>query len=154
MLHSRYPGLTCSVARALEVIGERWSLLIVRDALRGVTRFEDFQRSLGLARNVLTARLDHLVSEGVLVRTPYGPKGSRSEYELTDKGRELGIVVIGLSNWGDRHYANPAGPPRSFEHPDCGGPVRAQLVCDHDHEIVAPADVRIVAGPGLPADRQ
>jgi len=125
MLHSRYPELTCSVARALEVIGERWSLLIVRDAVRGVTRFEDFQRSLGLARNVLTARLDHLVCEGVLVRTPYGPTGSRNEYELTDKGRELSVVVIGLSNWGDRHYANPGGPPRKFEHLDCGGPVRA-----------------------------
>src|SRR5687767_5629639 len=134
MLHSRYPSLSCSIARALEVVGERWSLLIVRDAMRGVTRFEDFQRSLGLARNVLTARLEHLVSEGVLARTPYGPKGSRSEYELTQKGRELMVVVVGLNNWGDRHYPHPDGPPRKFQHADCGGPVVADLVCGEHSE--------------------
>jgi len=149
MLHSRYPGLVCSVARALEVIGERWSLLIIRDALRGVSRFEEFQRSLGLARNVLTARLDHLVGEGVLARKPYGTTGSRMEYELTEKGRELGTVVIGLSNWGDRHYPNPSGPPRRFEHAECGSAVEAALICTREHQRVEDRRLRIVAGPGL-----
>lgn len=150
MLHSRYPRQVCSVARALEVVGERWSLLIVRDALQGMRRFEDFQRSLDIARNVLAARLDHLVAEGVLARRPYGPSGHRQDYELTEKGRQLAIVVTALLNWGDRYYPDPSGPPRLVEHNDCGGPVVAALVCSKDGRRLTGPDLSMLPGPGLP----
>lgn len=151
MLHSRYPDQVCSVARALEVVGERWSLLIVRDALQGVRRFDEFQRSLGIARNVLTARLEHLVTEGVLERQPVGGHQRRRAYELTEKGRQLAVVVTALMNWGDRHYPAPGGPPRRLEHDHCGGPVEAGLICSLDGEHVTGPDLTILPGPGQPS---
>lgn len=150
MLHSRYSDQVCSVARALEVVGERWSLLIVRDALQGVRRFEDFQRSLNIARNVLTARLEHLVAEGVLVRRPYGPTGRRHGYELTEKGRQLAVTMTALMNWGDRYYPAPGGPPRRVEHDACGGSVVAAMICSTDGQRLTGADLSILPGPGLP----
>jgi DNA-binding HxlR family transcriptional regulator len=144
MLHSRYPELACSIARALEVVGERWSLLIIRDSLRGVTRFDDFQRSLGVARNVLTARLEHLTNEGVLSRKPYGPSGSRNEYELTAKGQELGTIVIAMMQWGDRHYPDDHGPHRVAKHVQCGGTVEVIAVCQKDGERVSGPQVQMV----------
>ncbi|MGH3713708.1 MAG: winged helix-turn-helix transcriptional regulator [Micromonosporaceae bacterium] len=150
MLHSRYPDQVCSIARTLEVIGERWSLLIVRDALAGLSRFEEFQRSLGVARNVLSARLEHLVAEGVLARTPYGPSGRRQAYRLTDKGRELATPVIALMSWGDRHYLAPGGPPRQVEHAGCGGEIEPRLVCADDGRAVGVSDVKVLPGPGWP----
>lgn len=154
MLHSRYPNQVCSIARALEVVGERWSLLIVRDALQGVRRFEDFQRSLDIARNVLTARLDHLVSQGVLMRRPYGPTGRRHGYELTEKGRQLAVAVTALMNWGDRYYPAPGGPPRRVEHIDCGSPVVVAMICSKDGQRLTGPDLSILPGPGLQGSDQ
>ena len=111
MLERTYDAEVCSVARALEVVGERWTLLIVRDAFHGVRRFEDFQRRLGLARNVLTDRLQRLCALGVFERVRYQERPGRHEYRLTDMGRDLWPVIIALRAWGDRHMA-PAGPPR------------------------------------------
>ncbi len=141
MLDRTYPDQVCSIARSLEVVGERWSLLIVRDAFLGVSRFSDFQRSLGIARNVLTQRLGHLVEEGVLERSEAG-------YVLTRKGRELAPALHQLLKWGDRHYA-PAGPPRLTLHRDCGGRVEGDMVCERCGEHVRPGAIELVRGPGM-----
>src|SRR3954451_818945 len=130
MLGRTYDNQVCSIARALEVLGERWTLLIVRDAILGVHRFDDFQRSLGLARNVLTDRLGRLVDAGILERVPYQEHPVRHEYRLTPMGRELGLPVIGLMHWGDRHLAGPDGAPRLTQHRTCGGAVRPALTCE------------------------
>src|SRR6266511_5373666 len=107
MLQRTYKNQNCSIARALELVGERWTLLIIRDAFLGLRRFDQFQRSLGVARNVLTDRLNRLVEEGILRRVPYQERPVRFEYRLTDKGRELWPVMMTLMQWGDRHYIEP-----------------------------------------------
>ena len=112
MLQRDYPGQVCSVARALEVIGERWTLLILRDAVLGLERFEEFQQDLGIATNVLTSRLKRLTDEGVLDRVPDPERPGRHRYVLTDKGAQLGPALIVLLKWGDSHYPAPGGPPR------------------------------------------
>jgi DNA-binding HxlR family transcriptional regulator len=147
MLGRTYDNQVCSIARTLEVLGERWTLLIVRDAILGVHRFDDFQRSLGVARNVLTDRLGRLVDAGILEREPYQEHPVRHEYRLSPMGRELGLPVIGLMQWGDRHLAGPAGPPRLARHSDCGDPIRLAPVCD-SCGAVPPGEVDLVAGPG------
>jgi DNA-binding HxlR family transcriptional regulator len=106
MLKRDYDGQDCSIARALEIVGERWTLLIVRDALLGVRRFDEFQQSLGIARNVLTDRLNRLVEEGILDRVRYSERPERFEYRLTDKGRDLGVALGGLKQWGDKHRSD------------------------------------------------
>src|SRR5437867_613179 len=102
MLKRDYEGQNCSIARTLELVGERWTLLIVRDALLGLRRFEQFQESLGVARNVLTDRLNRLVEEGILERVRYSERPERYEYRLTLKGADLNIAIVGLRQWGDR----------------------------------------------------
>jgi len=129
VLHRTYPTQNCSIARALEVIGERWTLLIVRDAILGLRRFDDFQESLGVSTNVLASRLRGLCEEGILRRQSDIERPGRPEYVLTDKGRELAPALITLMKWGDRHYAGPAGPPRLTLHSGCGGTVSLTLEC-------------------------
>jgi DNA-binding HxlR family transcriptional regulator len=141
VLDRTYPDQVCSIARALEVVGERWSVLIVRDAFLGRERFCEFQRSLGIARNVLSQRLGHLVDEGVLEHADDG------RYLLTRKGRELAPALHQLMKWGDRHYA-PDGPPRLTLHRDCGGEVGADMVCARCGEHVRPGAIELVRGPG------
>ena len=121
VLQRDYPDQVCSIARSLEVVGERWTLLILRDAVLGLTRFEEFQESLGIASNVLTNRLKLLCDEGVLERVPDPQRPGRPKYVLTDKGRELAPALIVLMKWGDRHYPTPGGPPRLTLHAGCGG---------------------------------
>src|SRR5436853_2887738 len=111
MLPRTYPDQHCSIAGTLELIGQRWTLLVLRDAFLGVRRFDDFQRDLGVARNVLAARLGRLVDEGVFERVAYQERPERFEYRLTEKGRDLWPVTMALLRWGDRHYATE-GPPR------------------------------------------
>src|SRR5919197_5982231 len=117
----------CSVARTLEVVGERWTILILRDALIGVRRFDQFLNRLGIARNVLTDRLNRLVDNGILERVAYQERPLRHEYHLTRKGRELTPVIVTLMEWGDRYLAGDDGPPVTIEHRDCGGHVVSQL---------------------------
>src|SRR4051794_31903648 len=148
MLGRSYEGQVCSIARSLEIVGERWTLLVLRDAFRGKRRFEDFQRSLGIARNVLTERLGRLVDEGVLERRAYSERPLRHEYRLTDKGRDLWPVVHALVTWGDR-YAAPDGPPRRFYHRDCGGVVSAHRTCARCGAELELRDVRAEPGPAL-----
>ena len=145
MLDRTYPAQVCSIARTLEVVGERWSLLIVRDAFLGVSRFSDFQRSLEIARNVLTQRLEHLVAEDVLEHHEDGA------YVLTRKGRELAPALHQLMKWGDRHYPRPEGPPRLTLHRDCGGQLDAAMLCDRCGRQARFSELEVVPGPGLAA---
>jgi DNA-binding HxlR family transcriptional regulator len=105
VLNRTYAGQDCSIARALEIVGERWTLLIVRDVLGGLRRFDELQQSLGIARNVLAVRLDRLVEEGVLDRVPYCERPPRYEYRLTRKGRDLEAALTALRRWGDQLVA-------------------------------------------------
>jgi DNA-binding HxlR family transcriptional regulator len=130
MLGRTYDEQVCSIARALEVLGERWTLLIVRDALCGIHRFDDLRDSLGLARNVLADRLKRLVAAGVLERIAYQQRPERFEYRLSATGAELALPIVALMQWGDTHTPEPGGPPRQTRHRDCGGEPRAALVCD------------------------
>ncbi|WP_412742777.1 winged helix-turn-helix transcriptional regulator [Krasilnikovia sp. MM14-A1004] len=152
MLGRTYEDQVCSVARTLEVLGERWTLLVVRDALNGLTRFEEFQHSLGVARNVLADRLKRLVEAGVLEKVRYSDRPERFRYELTPKGRELGVPILSLMHWGDRHLAGPDGPPRLTRHHDCGGDLHARLVCDRCERPVPSSDMDLSYADWVPQD--
>src|SRR5712672_3423707 len=106
MLKRDYEGQNCSVASALEIVGERWTLLIIRDAFAGLSRFEEFRESLGLARNVLTDRLEKLVEHGIFERVPYGDRADRFDYRLTQKGLDLHVALVGLRQWGDKYLCD------------------------------------------------
>jgi DNA-binding HxlR family transcriptional regulator len=150
VLQRDYPNQVCSIARSLEVVGERWTLLILRDALLGIERFEDFQDKLGIASNVLTNRLKLLCDEGVLERVPDPQRPGRPKYVLTDKGRELAPALIVLIKWGDRHYPTPGGPPRLTLHAGCGGDVGADFRCERCGKPVGRGEIELVPGPGAP----
>ncbi len=143
MLRRTYDGQVCSIARTLEVVGERWTLLIVRDALRGVSRFDGFLSCLPIARNVLSDRLNGLVDHGVLERVPYQDRPPRHEYRLTTKGRRLAAVLVALMEWGDLYLAGEAGPPSVAEHNGCGGRVSTHLACEGCAEEVDSTEVSI-----------
>jgi DNA-binding HxlR family transcriptional regulator len=151
VLRNDYPGQICSVAKSLEVIGERWSLLIVRDVMNGNRRFGELQNSLGVARNVLSARLQRLVDEGILERRAYQESPPRYEYFLTEKGLDLWPALIALLHWGDKYSAGPAGPPALIVHKDCGGEVNDRGICTGCGKILTARDARQVAGPGFEA---
>jgi len=138
----------CSIARTLDVVGEWWTLLIVRDAFRGTTRFDDFQASLGMARSVLTARLRKLTEAGVMERRAYAEHPPRYEYRLTEKGRALFPVIAALIHWGDEWAPVPAGPPVVFVHETCGNVTQPMLTCPHCHGEVSTSNVRSEPGPG------
>ena len=141
MLGRLYETQNCSAARALEVVGERWSLLIVRHALfRNVTRFSDFQRSLGIARNILAARLDWFVEQDLMQRRASTDDPNHQEYVLTEKGRELQPIIVALTHWGDR-WAAQGAPPVVLRHACCGGPVRQQNLCQRCDQPVDDQDV-------------
>jgi DNA-binding HxlR family transcriptional regulator len=150
VLNHEYPGQTCSIAESLEVIGERWSLLIVRDVLNGNRRFGELQESLGVARNVLSARLQRLSAEGILERRPYQQNPERFEYFLTEKGLGLWPALIALLNWGDRYSSNPAGPPKIIVHKECGGTVSDRGICEECGQVLNARDARQIPGPGSP----
>jgi DNA-binding HxlR family transcriptional regulator len=128
MLPRTYEGQNCSIAKALELLGERWTMLVIRDAFRGARRFEDFAQRLDIARNVLTARLVLLVEQGVLERVPYQERPERFEYRLTEKGLDLWPTIVSLLQFGDRYYA-PDGPPVVLRHRGCGGEVDDRRMC-------------------------
>ena len=151
MLGKTYDTQVCSIARTLEVVGERWSLLIVRDALfAGVTRFSDFQHNLGIATNILTARLDGFVAAGIMERRQYSKQPEQYEYRLTDKGRDLAAALIALTEWGDR-WAAPGEPPILYSHAGCGAAITQQAVCASCGPVHDPAEVQAQLGPGMPA---
>ena len=131
-----FDEMNCSIARALDVIGEWWTLLVVREAFRGVRRFDGFVERLGIAPNILTARLRRLVEHGILEERPYQERPPRVEYRLTAKGRDLYPTLVALMQWGDR-WVLPGGARVEVRHRDCGAPVRAELRCEHDHAVAA-----------------
>ncbi len=145
-----FSDMHCSVAQCLEVVGEWWSLLIIRDAFLGVTRFDDFQARLGISRNVLNQRLVALVQDGVLVKAPYSEHPPRHDYRLTDKGKDLWPVLTTMRQWGDK-YAAPDGPPLELVHERCGAISQARMTCSACGEPIGARDVRAVPGPGAVA---
>jgi len=145
MLKRDYEGQVCSIARALEVVGERWTLLIVRDAFLGLRRFDEFQESLGIARNVLTDRLNRLVDEGILERVRYSERPERFEYHLTPKGRDLQIALAGLRQWGDKYLSEK--PPRMLRRKSDRKQVVAAFV-PKGSPALRPDEIESVPGPG------
>jgi DNA-binding HxlR family transcriptional regulator len=151
MLGKTYDSQVCSAARALELVGERWSLLIIRDALfAGATRFNDFLR-LGVATNILKTRLDGFVEAGIMEHRLTSRNPDHHEYLLTDKGRQLAPVIVALTQWGDR-WAAPGGPPILYVHSVCGDPITVQTTCAGCGQVHDPAEVHVRPGPGMPAD--
>jgi DNA-binding HxlR family transcriptional regulator len=147
MKRTQLGHMACSLARTVDVIGEWWTPLILRDLFAGITRFEDLRRDLGIASNVLTDRLGTLAAHGVVERRLYQQAPARWEYVLTDKGRDLFPVILGLVRWGDRWQA-AAGPPAMFVHHRCGEPAGARIVCAQCGEELKAEDVTAIAGPG------
>jgi DNA-binding HxlR family transcriptional regulator len=145
MLNRDYEGQNCSIARALEVIGERWTLLIVRDVFLGLRRFEQFQENLGIARNVLTDRLNRLVEEGILERVRYSERPERYEYRLTQKGRDLNLALAGLRQWGDKYRSEK--PPVLLRRKADKKPVVAALV-PNGTDVLRAEELELVPGPG------
>lgn len=140
--------MACSIARTLDVIGEPWSPLILRDVWVGISRFEQIQDDLGISRKVLTERLNHLVEQGVLERRPYDRR-PRYEYVLTRKGAELVDLLMVMKGWGDRWLAGEAGPPVLYRHHACGEIADVELRCDHCGEPMRAGDVDLLPGPGV-----
>ncbi|MFX0577681.1 winged helix-turn-helix transcriptional regulator [Nocardia nepalensis] len=135
------------VQRVVDVLGDRWTILLIREAFFGVHRFSDFARNIGIKnRNLLTGRLRDLVELGIFERTDTGP--GRVDYRLTDRGRDLYAVLVTMMSWGDRHLAGPEGPPLILEHRPCGHPATPTLICGHCHEPLDPRDVDPKPGPG------
>ena len=145
-----YDSANCAIGATVEIIGERWTFLVLREAFNGVRRFDDMQRRTAMPRQVLSRRLSRLVDEGLLRKMPYQNSGQRSrdEYRLTDKGLDLYPVLVALMEWGDRYAVGPAGPPVLLSHRDCGEPVRLQLTCEAGHVLESAREATPVPGPG------
>jgi DNA-binding HxlR family transcriptional regulator len=143
-----FSEMDCSVAQTLEIVGEWWSLLIVRDTFLGIRRFEDFQRHLGIARNVLTERLQRLVDEGILERRAYQANPERFEYRLTEKGVDLYPVIVALMQWGDKWASGDEGPPVVLTHKACGHEGLPVLTCAQCGEETTARDMRYHVQPG------
>jgi DNA-binding HxlR family transcriptional regulator len=148
MLKRDYEGQLCSIARTLEIVGDRWTLLVIRDVVLGNHRFDQLLTSLGVASNVLTDRLSRLAAEGILERVPYSERPDRFEYRLTEKGRELGPPLLALMQWGDRYVSDK--PPRIARRRSDRSPVSVRLLAA-DGSIVPSGEVELVPGPGLRA---
>ncbi|MET7464670.1 helix-turn-helix domain-containing protein [Nonomuraea sp. NPDC005501] len=140
----------CSIERTLEVVGEKWTFLVLREAFRGVRRFADMQAATGAPRQVLSARLARLVEEGLLRKEPYREPGQRQrdEYRLTDKGRDLYPLLVALMHWGDKYLADAGGPPILLTHRDCGAAIELHLRCEEGHDVAGPRQVTALPGEG------
>ncbi|MEU3185594.1 helix-turn-helix domain-containing protein [Streptomyces sp. NPDC006923] len=145
-----HPMENCSIARTLEVLGEKWTFLVLRDAFRGVRRFEDFIAQTGIPRQVLSNRLSALTSRGILSKQTYREPGvrPRAEYVLTAKGSDVYPVLVAMRQWGDRYEADPEGPPLVMLHRDCGAAVLAHLRCADGHPVTSADEVTHRPGSG------
>jgi DNA-binding HxlR family transcriptional regulator len=146
MLNREYDQI-CSLARSLEILGERWTLLVIRDVFQGKRRFAEIQQDLGVARNVLSNRLARLVDEGILEKRPYSEHPPRHEYFLTEKGLDLWPVIISMMHWGDR-YLSEQGPPVVIRHKECDGEVDDRGFCTACGERLDARDAYARFGPG------
>lgn len=152
MRKASFARMNCSVAQTLEIIGEWWTLLILRDCFFGIRRFDEFVDRLGIARNVLTNRLDTLVAAEILERRPYDEARGRYDYVLTDKGRALWTVMTALREWGDEWILGEGNEPVQLEHRSCGNLTHTHMTCDACGETLDARSVRAVAGPGASPD--
>jgi DNA-binding HxlR family transcriptional regulator len=148
MRHNTLAHQNCSIGWAASILGERWTLAILREAFSRTRRFEDYQRNLGIARNMLADRLRSLVEEGVLERRPYQERPARYEYRLTQKGLDLYPALIALMQWGDKYVSAESGPPVELEHKGCGKISRPQLTCSECGDPIGARDMRALPGPG------
>ena len=140
-----FAAMRCPVARAMAVLGERWTMLILREAFAGTTRFDAFAANLGIAPNILSTRLGQLTGHGLLDRVP---EGGRHAYRLTDRGRDAFALYLAIRDWGARHFSGPEGPPTMMIDRGSGEPVRAPTPVRADGTPIGPDDVRIRPGPG------
>jgi DNA-binding HxlR family transcriptional regulator len=147
MQRTTFGDMACSIARTLDVIGEPWSPLILRDIWVGLNRFDRIQADLGISRKVLTERLNHLVERGILTRRPYDQR-PRYEYELTEQGTELLELLMVMVAWGDKWLAGPAGPPVLYRHHACGRTSHVALSCAACGQPMHPGDIDLLPGPG------
>ena len=147
MQRTNFGEMVCSIARTLDVIGEPWSPLVLRDVWVGINRFDQLQADLGISRKVLAERLNHLVEQGVLERRPYDTR-PRYEYVLTEKGADLVDLLMVMRNWGDKWLAGEAGPPVLYRHHACGEISRVDLRCTQCGEPMRARDVEVLPGPG------
>ena len=147
MKHTSFKDMNCSLAQSLEIVGERWSLLIIRDTAFGIRRFDDIQKSLGIARNILTQRLSKLTNEGILVKAR--GKAGRMEYQLTDKGWDLQPLLLSLFQWGEKYQPHPKGERMCFVDRTSGNPIQPMAVRSSDGRLLKSVDVWAKRGPGL-----
>jgi DNA-binding HxlR family transcriptional regulator len=140
----------CSIARTLEIVGEKWTILILREIWFGAERFSEFEQTLGCANNLLAERLRTLVAHDILTTEPYREPGARTRhrYRLTDKGNSVVPILVALTKWGDENLADEFGPPTVLLHRGCGAPIALTVRCEHDHEIVGADEVDLQPGPG------
>ncbi|UJW31965.1 helix-turn-helix transcriptional regulator [Saccharothrix sp. AJ9571] len=150
MQRTRFGEMACSIARTMDVIGEPWSPLILRNVYVGITRFEQLQESLGISRKVLTERLKWLTEQDVVARRQYSERPPRYEYVLTERGTELCDLLLVMVRWGDRWLAGEAGPPVLYRHHACGRISHVELRCSECGEPMRATDLDVLPGPGLP----
>ena len=147
MKYKSYEHLNCSVAQSLNILGERWALLIIRDALFGAKRFVQFERSLGISRNILTARLNALVEAGLMEKR-IGTETRHPEYVLTEAGRDLEPVLLAITHWGDKHRPNPDGTRLTFVDKETGVPIQPMHPITEDGKSLGNGDLKAIIGPG------
>ncbi|MBG0566164.1 winged helix-turn-helix transcriptional regulator [Actinoplanes aureus] len=140
----------CTISRAMAILGEKWTIVVLRDVFNGIRRFDDMRVHTGIPRQVLTNRLAALVEHGVLRRVPYQEPGARvrHEYRLTEKGFDLYPVLIAVAEWGNRYLADPEGPPIEYAHRECGAEVSVEMRCTEGHTIGDKRAVLPRPGPG------
>lgn len=144
----------CTIARSAALLGDHWNLLLIRQACLGTRRFDDFQKELGIGRNILTVRLNLLVDEGLMRRVEYQDKPPRSEYRLTQQGREAFPILAAMAAWGERWLTGSEGTPLVLHHTVCDHDMRAEVVCSECHAPIDVREVRARRGPGYRADRE
>ncbi|WP_329055886.1 helix-turn-helix transcriptional regulator [Amycolatopsis sp. NBC_01488] len=150
MKRTSFAQWPCSIARTMDLLGDWWTPLVLRDAFYGVRRFDEFQQALGIARNTLADRLKRLVEEGLLEKVAYQVEPVRYDYVLTEKGRDFYPVLLAMTRWGDKWLAAEAGPPITVHHTACGHDTHAEIVCAECGEPMTPDDTRMRRGPGFP----
>ena len=147
MKYTSYRHMNCSLAQTLEIVGERWTLLILRDAFFGAKRFGQFERSLGVAKNILASRLKLLIDEGIMEKRE-SEEGAHPEYVLTEAGLDLQPLLLSMTHWGDKHRPNPAGDRLVFVERDTGEPIRRMSVLSSEGRVLRPREIRATPGPG------
>jgi DNA-binding HxlR family transcriptional regulator len=150
MKRTSFANWPCSIARTMDLLGDWWTPLVLRDAFYGVRRFDEFQQALGIARNTLADRLKRLVDEGLMEKVAYQSEPVRYDYVLTEKGQDFYGVLVAMTRWGDRWLAGEDGPPITVHHETCGHDTHAEVVCAHCARPLTSGDTRMRRGPGFP----